>query len=260
MMRNVVLLSCGLALLQLIGCGSNDNGSQGGIGGTPGAGGNSTSSTTDEASGGSGDSDGSGGTTGSSSGTNTANATGGKTSSSSKTGAGGNTDPGSTTAASTGGSTSDIAKSPLAGKLTINELCPSNKTGTMEGGSYPDWIELYNSSSESISLKGFYISDDEADLTKFPLAKDTLVVPAGGVLILWADGDADETDFHLGFSLSAAGEVVTLLDADQKVVDSATWANAEADKAYARMPDGTGNFAWCSKGSPNVKNGSACPQ
>lgn len=259
-MRNVVLLSCGLALAQLLACGSDDKGSQGGVGGAPGAGG-SSASTTEENGGGTVDSDASGGTTASTSDATT-NASGGKTSTTAKTGAGGNTNPASTTANASGGGTSDTSltpNSPLAGKLTINELCPSNKTGTMEGGSYPDWIELHNASAESISLKGFYISDDNADLTKFPLAKDTLVVPAGGVLILWADGDADETDFHLGFSLSAGGETVTLLDADQKVIDSVTWANAESDKAYARMPDGTGDFAWCSKGTPNRANGSACP-
>ena len=94
--------------------------------------------------------------------------------------------------------------------------------------------------------------------TKFALAKDTLTVKAGGVLILWADGDDTESDFHLGFSLSAAGETLSLLDPDQKVIDSVTWSAAAADQTYARLPDGTGSFSWCPTGTPNLKNGSAC--
>jgi hypothetical protein len=148
--------------------------------------------------------------------------------------------------------------SPYAGKLSINELCPSNKTIAEEGGSYPDWLELFNSSSQDISLKGFYVTDDNANLSKFQISADALVVKAGGVLVLWADGDSDETEFHLSFSLSAAGETLSLLDPDQKVVDSVTWSGAQADRSYTRLPDGSGAFAWCGGGTPNLKNGTAC--
>lgn len=257
-MRNLLVLACSFSLFQLVACGSDDNKAPA----TNTTGGGSTEATT--AQGGSGNDT----TAGSEGGTKAESTSGARTSATSSTNSTGGKTSASTTAS--GGNTSGTGKSssppdsaltpssPYAGKLAINELCPSNKTVVQEGGSYPDWVELYNSSSEDISLKGFYITDDNAELTKFQLAKDTLVVKAGAVLILWADGDVDETDFHVGFSLSAAGETVTLLDPDQKVIDSVTWSNAEADKSYTRLPDGTGAFSWCGGGTPNLKNGSAC--
>jgi hypothetical protein len=264
-MRNFLILACGVAVMQLFACSSSDNNSPGsaGSGGSPEtAQGGSGSDTTAGSEGGT-TSDSSETTATGGKSASATNSSGGKTSTTASS-SGGTT---STTASSSGGTTSspntnpDVAltpDSPYAGKLAINELCPSNKTGAMEGGSYPDWVELYNSSSDDISLKGFYITDDSTNLTKFPLTKDTLIVKAGGVLLLWADGDVDEGDFHLGFKLSAAGETLSLLDPDQKVIDSVAWSAAEADQTYARLPDGTGAFSWCATGTPNLKNGSAC--
>lgn len=242
--------------MQLFGCSSSDNNSPGNAG---------SGGTSETAQGGSGN-DTTAGSEGGATDSNETQATGGKTSGTTSASGG----KSSTTTSSSGGTTSTSSTgapntdpvltpdSPYAGKLTINELCPSNKTGATEGGSYPDWVELYNSSSDDISLKGFYITDDNATPTKFAFTKDTLTVKAGGVLILWADGDDTESDFHLNFSLSAAGETLSLLDPDQKVIDSVTWSAATADQSYARLPDGTGSFSWCATGTPNLKNGSAC--
>jgi hypothetical protein len=52
--------------------------------------------------------------------------------------------------------------------IVINEIMASNsKTIRDEDGDSPDWIELYNSSSASIDLNGFGISDDAADPFKW---------------------------------------------------------------------------------------------
>jgi hypothetical protein len=166
---------------------------------------------------------------------------------------GGSASGGGTTAASTPGT------STFTGKLFINEVCPSNKSGAMdEAGAYPDWIELYNGSTEDISLSGFHLTDAADDPTKSSL-DGSLTIKAGGVLLLWADGDRDEQGaLHTTFSLSAAEEGVFLFDATGKLVDSTTWTNAAADTAFARFPDGTGAFTWCAAGSPNRTNGASC--
>jgi hypothetical protein len=160
-------------------------------------------------------------------------------------------------ATTVGGSTG--TPSPYAGKLVINELVASNKTGpTDEGGAYPDWFELYNMSSESISLSGFYVSDTLDNLTRARLDA-SLTIAAGGVLLLWADGDIDQGVLHMPFALSAAGESLYLSDPEQKLIDSVEWTQASADASYARLPDGAGAFAWCSSGTPRTLNGQACP-
>jgi hypothetical protein len=149
-------------------------------------------------------------------------------------------------------------QSSYAGKLAINEVCPSNKTGAIdESGAYPDWIELYNATAEDISLSGFSLTDSADKPTKAPLAS-TLTIKAGGVLLLWADGDTDQGDNHLPFKLSATGEPVILLDSEQKTVDSVEYSNASTDATYSRLPDGSGSFTWCSAGTPNKANGQSC--
>ncbi|MGC4067590.1 MAG: lamin tail domain-containing protein [Polyangiaceae bacterium] len=119
-------------------------------------------------------------------------------------------------------------------------------------------FELYNGSDEAISLSGFHLTDSVDDPTKSSMDA-SLTIKAGGVLLLWADGDRDEQGaLHTTFSLSAAGEGVFLFDASGKLVDSTTWTNAAADATFARLPDGTGAFAWCASGTPNRTNGASC--
>ena len=142
----------------------------------------------------------------------------------------------------------------------INELCPSNKSGAMdESGSHPDWLELYNATSADLSLSGFYLANTLDSLTQARL-DPTLTVKAGGVLLLWADKDATAGSLHLPFNLSAKGKTIYLLDSEQQLVDAVQFGQAEADATYSRLPDGTGSFTWCGKGTPNKLNGSTCPE
>ena len=38
-----------------------------------------------------------------------------------------------------------------------------------EAGQYPDWIELYNASDETITLNGLYLTDDTNEPTKWQI-------------------------------------------------------------------------------------------
>lgn len=143
-------------------------------------------------------------------------------------------------------------------KVAINEVVPSNKTGAIdEAGAYPDWIELYNHGAVEVSLAGFYITDNMDEPTKGALDA-SLKIPAGGVLLFWADGDVDQGVLHLPFNLAASGEGLFLFDPENKLVDSVEWTTANPDTAYARFPDGTGAWSWCGASTPNKANGSAC--
>jgi large repetitive protein len=163
----------------------------------------------------------------------------------------------STTSAN-GGTTSTKPVSQSDVELAVNEVVPSNKTGAIdEGGAYPDWVELYNYGSKDVSLEGFYLSDSPDEPTKAAFDA-SLKIPAGGVLVLWADGDTDQGAAHLPFSLAASSEGIYLYDSSKQLVDSVEWTNANPDTSYSRFPDGTGSFSWCAKPTPNKTNGSAC--
>jgi len=63
-------------------------------------------------------------------------------------------------------------QAPVSSGLVINELMADNKTTIKdphEPGTYPDWIELYNGSDETIALNGLFLTDDLNDPTKWQI-------------------------------------------------------------------------------------------
>ena len=59
--------------------------------------------------------------------------------------------------------------------LVINEIMTSNSNSIKdEDNSYQDWIELYNSSSTSVNLLGYGLSDDPLILYKWTFPNVTL--------------------------------------------------------------------------------------
>ncbi len=142
---------------------------------------------------------------------------------------------------------------PELGKLFINEVVPSNATGCTDiVGEFDDWIELYNSGGDEISLGGFTITDDFTMPTKVTLPPD-LKVPAHGYLMLWADDQIQGLD-HVAFKLNALGEAVTLFTAAGEMLDTFGWSSSVADQSFARVPDGSGAFAPCAAPTCGASN------
>ncbi len=125
--------------------------------------------------------------------------------------------------------------------LVINEFMADNETtATDQDEEYEDWIELYNNSDSDISLEGYYLTDDSADITQWTFPN--VSVPAGGYLIVWADNDEDQDGLHANFKLSASGESILLADPDQTVIDEVTFDEQTTDISMGRNPNGTGDF------------------
>lgn len=157
-----------------------------------------------------------------------------------------------------GGGGSATPKPPGSPYLHLNEVMPSNQqTCQDESGAWPDWIELFNAGPEEIDLFDYLISDDtDGPATAVHLAR--LLVPAGGVLVLWADGDTTQGPNHLPFKLSAASERVLLYGPDGALLDRVDWTDALPDVSLARLPDGSGTLASCAVPTCNALNGASC--
>lgn len=128
--------------------------------------------------------------------------------------------------------------------IVINELMASNDATVADNaGEYDDWIELYNTSSSTVDLSGWYITDKSDNLTKYDIPSGTQIL-GNDYLIIWADEDSSQgpNPVHANFKLSAGGELVMLLDASVLLVDSVTFGQQTTDMGYARVPNGTGNF------------------
>ena len=62
-------------------------------------------------------------------------------------------------------------------EVVINEIMSANGNTIMDDfGDYSDWVELYNSSSETISVYQWCLSDDENELDKWQFP-DTTIFP-----------------------------------------------------------------------------------
>ena len=130
----------------------------------------------------------------------------------------------------------------VGGDVVINELMASNSsTAEDQDGEFDDWIELFNRTSSSIDLSGYFLTDDVDNLEKWEFPSGT-TIDANGYLIIWADKDTLQSGLHTNFKLSADGETLILSDGGtefQRVV----YGVQTTDMGYARVPNGTGAFA-----------------
>jgi len=140
------------------------------------------------------------------------------------------------------------------GTLFINEVMPSNTSACADPfGEFDDWIELYNAGPTDLDLTGFYVSDDMTQPMRLALPAG-LTVPAGGFRLLWADEQVQGID-HLLFKLEAKGEMFLISAPDGTLVDSITFGMATTDVSFARLPDGSGDFASCAHSTCGASNG-----
>lgn len=128
--------------------------------------------------------------------------------------------------------------------VVINELMPVNSTTVADNyGQFDDWIELYNLTSASIDLSGYYLSDNKKKPSKWQFPKGT-AIDAKGYLIIWADGDSTQFGLHTNFKLSSSGEDAVLSTPDLTVVDKISFPAQSSELTYSRIPNGTGSFQW----------------
>ena len=140
--------------------------------------------------------------------------------------------------------------------LVISEIMPSNRTAvTDEHGNYSDWVEIWNSSDQAMSMSGVGLSD-RSDSIRFLFPDITL--PADGRMIVFCSNtnQADPGEpFHAKFKLSSVGETVYLYDPNAYLIDSRKYPIMASDESYALTDDGFRNVSWFSPGYPNTPEG-----
>jgi hypothetical protein len=120
------------------------------------------------------------------------------------------------------------------GDVVLNEFMPKSLDDS------PDWIELYNRGSNTVSIANWAISDryhDSGLVWYFPAGTE---IESGEFLIVFCDDGniATETEFHANFKLAREGELVTLLNEDGNIVQQKEYPEVSAGSSYARLMDG----------------------
>jgi hypothetical protein len=147
-----------------------------------------------------------------------------------------------------------------AQSIVISEFMADNGGSILTEGSCldedndsSDWIELYNLSDSAVSLDGWYLTDDAADLTQWSFPAVT--IPAKGFLIVFASGknrSVAGSELHTNFKLSASGEYIALVQPDGSTIEhSVVFPAQETDVSYG--------CAFVADGVPTVVLDAAAP-
>lgn len=128
--------------------------------------------------------------------------------------------------------------------IVINEILPVNNTTIGDqNGEFDDWIELYNLSSSSINISGYYLSDSKTNLRKWQIPTG-VSIEGNGYKIIWTDKDTTQSGLHSNFKLSSLGEKVILSDTRGVIINEVEYPAQTLELSYSRIPNGTGTFRW----------------
>ena len=143
--------------------------------------------------------------------------------------------------------------------LAINEFMASNNSCIQDPqGQYDDWIEIHNYSTYATDIGGMYLTDDLSDPTKWRIPETDpalTTIPAGGYLLIWADGDTTDAGLHANFRLSADGEEIGLFDSDgATLLDHIVFDEQVTDISYGRDPDAGEDLHFFGQPTPGAAN------
>ncbi|MHC4742543.1 MAG: lamin tail domain-containing protein, partial [Planctomycetota bacterium] len=163
------------------------------------------------------------------------------------------------TSAMTGGSPGwdDGAILVQRGTVVINEVMAHSHDEA------PDWIELYNTTGETIDVGGWFLSDNEPNLMKYEIDPGTEIDPYG-YLVLTEDANfglpATDPGRHEPFALSENGQTVYLhVGYDGELgsfMDEENFGASETGVSFGRYRKSTGayNFVPMDHNTPGWAN------
>lgn len=144
----------------------------------------------------------------------------------------------------------------LAGQIVINEISSKNETILIDyEGESSDWIELYNSNSDtSINLEGFYLSDDAENLHKWTFPN--VFIEGDSHLIVFASGEDTliDNEIHTNFSIKSEGESLFLSNSLGTLIDTISAKALLEDESYGRSSDGNISWLTFTQPTPNESN------
>lgn len=133
---------------------------------------------------------------------------------------------------------------PLFPPLWINEIQPDNLTGITNSSGLPaGWLELYNPSTNSVSLSGLYLANNYTNLAQWAFPNGSRIAP-GQFLVIFTDGQVNlstSNELHTSFTLSRVSGSIALTafySGRAAVLDYVNYTNLAPNYSYGSLPDG----------------------
>lgn len=135
-----------------------------------------------------------------------------------------------------GGSPGQANAASPAASVVLNEVLAENIAAVPNGSTFPDYVELRNTTASPISLAQWSLTDDGNE-RKFIFPADARsTIPALGYLIVWCDDAGSPTPgLHAGFALDRNQETILLYDQNTNRVDAISYGNQVADYSIGRV-------------------------
>ncbi|MBE6245546.1 MAG: lamin tail domain-containing protein [Bacteroidales bacterium] len=134
-----------------------------------------------------------------------------------------------------------FAQSPV--DIRINEVQVNNVTGAQdENGDRCGWVELFNTAFGMVDVAGFYLTDDQANPTKYMIPKGNTAtqVPLRKYFILFADGQPSKGVFHMNFTLDGVKKLYLYSTDGETLLDQIDIPELGPDQSFGRYVDGAG--------------------
>lgn len=156
--------------------------------------------------------------------------------------------------------TAYFTENEIKNEIIINEISPLNTTLKDEFGDTDHWIEVVNTSNDTIDLAGLYFTDSLMNKLKYQIPNSspgsTKIAP-NEHKILWADGEPYEGPLHLNFKLNMNGEDLAISNPvgfKIDVLDSVKYDAVYGKQTFGRYPDISGKFKAISPATPAKVN------
>ena len=128
--------------------------------------------------------------------------------------------------------------------LWLNEVQPNNVSGLADHtGQRGPWLEFYNAGANPVVLTNLFLTDDYANLTKWPFPAGAAISP-GQFLVVFVDGHPERTtasEWHTAFTIENTTGSVALtrqVGDDKQVLDYLNYNGIFPDDSFGSFPDG----------------------
>jgi Na+-transporting methylmalonyl-CoA/oxaloacetate decarboxylase gamma subunit len=142
--------------------------------------------------------------------------------------------------------------------LKLNEILVYNDSNAVDDfGEHSSWIEIFNSSYNTVNIGGCYLTDDLSNPTKYwiPTGDPVTQIPARNYIVFWADNHPTRGIFHINFDLQE-GKTIAIFDANGKtLIDKIEIpAGQKPDVTYGRPTNDSDEWVYLEKSTPGANN------